>query len=294
MSQDFNQFELIKSSGPWSFITRRIYRRSDHSRVVWQSRHHRKGLSRVEPGRSVKVWVMLLRCLWMPQQLNWWIGVVFAAGSLLFLLGSVLILAPALARIWTLDATAINRIFFAGSIPFTLAAYLQLFQAANAGEFSLHGRQRHQRVVWFGWHPCDIGWLSCALQFVGTVLFNVNTFDAMLPNLGWLQQDLLIWTPNVLGSIMFLASGYLAFIETCHVHWAWKPASISWWVVFVNLLGCVGFMISALFAFVPPRLPSFDAVTISVTFTLIGAVGFLIGSLLMLPETAKEIRSGIS
>ena len=127
---------------------------------------------------------------------------------------------------------------------------------------------------------------------MGTVLFNVNTFDAMLPNLGWLQQDLLIWTPNVFGSILFLASGYLAFIETCHMHWAWKPASISWWVTFVNLLGCVGFMISAVFAFVPPRLPSFDAVTISVTFTLIGAIGFLIGSLLMLPETAKEISSG--
>ncbi|MDJ0573594.1 MAG: hypothetical protein QNJ65_00325 [Xenococcaceae cyanobacterium MO_234.B1] len=126
---------------------------------------------------------------------------------------------------------------------------------------------------------------------MGTVLFNVNTFDAMLPNLGWLQQDLLIWTPNVFGSILFLISGYLAFIETCHLHWAWKPASISWWVTFVNLLGCVGFMLSAVFAFVPPRVPSFDAVTISVTFTLIGAIGFLIGSLLMLPETAKEADS---
>jgi hypothetical protein len=122
-------------------------------------------------------------------------------------------------------------------------------------------------------------------------LFNVNTFDAMLPGLDWLQQDLAIWVPDFNGSVLFLVSGYLAFIETCHAHWAWKPASISWWVTFVNLLGCVGFMISAVFAFVLPRSPSFDVVTVSVMFTLLGAVGFLIGSLLMLPETAVSEES---
>ena len=104
----------------------------------------------------------------------------------------------------------------------------------------------------FGWRPHDIGWLSRALQFIGTILFNFNTFDAMIPSLNWFQQDLLIWVPDIVGSILFLASGYLAFIETCHAHWAWNPRSISWWVVFTNLLGCVGFMISALFAIVLP------------------------------------------
>jgi hypothetical protein len=221
----------------------------------------------------------------MPQSLNWWIGVIFAAGSLLFMLGSVFSLAPALAKTWSLETTGINGIFFAGSIPFTTAAYLQLFQAANAGKFFPHGRRMPRRIVWFGWHPRDIGWLSCALQFPGTILFNINTFDGMLPGLNWLQQDLVIWGPDLVGSVLFLASGYLAFIETCHAHWAWKPASISWWVTFFNLLGCVAFMISALFAFVPSHSPSFDAVTVSVVFTLIGAIGFLIGSLLMLPET---------
>jgi len=282
---------LIESTGPWPFTTQRISRRLEHSLAVWRSRDHRKGLYTAEPGKSVPAGVILLRCLWMPWQLNWWIGVVFAAGSLLFLLGSVLSLAPVLARKWSLDATAINAFFFAGSIPFTIAAYLQLFQAANAGELSSHDKPGPQRVVRFGWRPHDIGWLSCVLQFLGTILFNVNTFDAMLPGLDWLQQDLAIWVPDFNGSVLFLVSGYLAFIETCHAHWAWKPASISWWVTFVNLLGCVGFMISAVFAFVLPRSPSFDVVTVSVMFTLLGAVGFLIGSLLMLPETAGSEES---
>ena len=212
-------------------------------------------------------------------------------GSFLFLVGSVLSLAPALAQKWSLQTNTINAIFFAGSIPFTTAAYLQLFQAANSGEFSPHGKTGPRHVKLFRWHPHNIGWLSCVLQFLGTLLFNINTFDAMVPGSDWLQQDLAIWGPDFVGSVFFLASGYLAFVETCHAHFAWKAARISWWVTFINLLGCVAFMISAVFAFIPPQSPSFDALTISVTFTLAGAVWFLIGSLLMLPETARPAVS---
>ena len=242
----------------------------------------------------------------MPRQLNWWIGVIFAMGSLLFALASVLSLMPALAQAWSLDSTGINAIFFTGSIPFTTAAYLQLFQAANVdeGKGANAGKgagvsfrrgpmgDSHQRLLTpfmrlFVWRPSDIGWLSSALQFIGTILFNFNTFDAMIPSLTWFQEDLVIWAPNIIGSILFLASGYLAFIEACHAHWSWKPKSISWWVVFTNLLGCVGFMISAVFAIVGPGAPNVEAATISVLFTLLGAIGFLVGSLLMLPETAS-------
>ena len=123
------------------------------------------------------------------------------------------------------------------------------------------------------------------MQFVGTVLFNFNTFDAMIPSLTWFQEDLVIWAPNIIGSILFLASGYLAFIETCHAHWALKPSSLSWWVVFANLLGCVGFMISAAFAMSLPEPSNIERITLSIVFTLLGAIGFLVGSLLMLPES---------
>jgi hypothetical protein len=222
----------------------------------------------------------------MARSLNWRIAVIFALGSSLFLLGSTLGLAPGLAQAWAIDSDGINPMFFAGSIPFTTAAYLQLFQAANAGEFSPHGIEETPGRVLFGWRPHDIGWLSCAFQFLGTLLFNVNTFDAMLPGLDWLQQDLAIWAPDVAGSVLFLASGYLAFIETCHAHFAWHPQSISWWVTIANLSGCGAFMLSALFAFVPAQAPGFDAAGLARLFTLVGAAGFLIGSLLMLPESA--------
>jgi len=280
-----NPPEHVESTGPWPFISRHLLVRSGGERIILHSRHHRKGL------HAATLDARLLRGLWMPGQLNWWIGSVFALGALLFMVGSILVLAPELASAWSLDTDAVNMIFFAGSIPFTTAAYLQLFQVANAGEFSAQLNSTPGRRLIFGWRPHQIGWLSCALQFAGTLLFNINTFDAMLPGLTWLQQDLEIWVPNFTGSVLFLASGHLAFTETCHAHWAWKPGSLSWWVTFINYLGCVAFMISAVFAFVPPWAPHFDVVTISVLFTLIGAVCFLVGSLLMLPETAMGTNS---
>jgi hypothetical protein len=124
---------------------------------------------------------------------------------------------------------------------------------------------------------------------MGTVLFNINTFDAMLPSLTWFKEDLVVWAPNIFGSILFLASGYLAFIEICHGHWLWKPKSISWWVVSVNLMGCVGFMLAAPLAISLPDAQSLETVTFSVLFTLIGALHFFTRSLLML---AEEIYPG--
>ncbi len=280
-------FIHVEETGPWPFVTQRVFSAVDGTKRFWSSRAHRKRLGYFKAAAERRLGEAIAgsmwRCLWMPGQLNWWIGSIFAVGSLLFAVASVLSLSPTLAAAWSLDATQVNAIFFAGSIPFTTAAYLQLFQAANASDVDPSQEQASPHWQLFGWRPQDIGWLSCALQFIGTVLFNFNTLDAMLPSLNWFQQDLLIWAPDIIGSILFLASGYLAFIETCHAHWAWRPKSISWWVVFTNLFGCVGFMIAALFAIVLPTVDS-ATVTLSLVFTLLGAIGFLIGSLLMLPE----------
>jgi len=277
--------ELIEASGLGPFITRRVFLHSDGSRRVWRSRHHRKGLPSPEIDALRAGGSLLLRSLWMPRALNWWIGVIFAIGSFLFGMGSVLWLLPGLDG--ASGAGAANLAYFCGSIPFTTAAYLQLYQAANAGEFAGASEEvsRGARRVLFGWAPLNIGWLSCALQFVGTVFFNASTLAPLVPGLDWLQQDVWVWAPDVAGSILFLASGYLAFGETCHSFWKWEPDSLSWWVTFTNLIGCLAFMASAVFAFVPQHPFAFDAAGVSVVFTLIGAIGFFVGSVLLLPET---------
>jgi hypothetical protein len=182
--------EFTEASGPWPFVTRRVFRAADQTKLVWCSRDHRKRLSLPgdpEANRRNTKW---LSCLWMPEKLNWWIGTIFALGSFLFALASVLSLSPALAKAWALNANQINAIFFAGSIPFTTAGYLQLFQAANVGDVPGTDARSSSRTKILGWRPHDIGWLSAALQFAGTILFNINTFDAMLPSLNWFNR---IW-----------------------------------------------------------------------------------------------------
>jgi hypothetical protein len=61
----------------------------------------------------------------------------------------------------------------------------------------------------------DVSWWSAALQFVGTLLFNVNTFDAMQEGTSTQQEDRLIFAPDLLGSGCFLLSGILAYRVAC-------------------------------------------------------------------------------
>ena len=273
-------FDCVESVGPWPFITRRIYQHRDGSKIVWHSREHRKQLVRNQLTEASK----LFNFLWMPKKLNWWIGIIFAIGALCFAVAGWLSLNPTLARSWSLDLKAVNTIFFIGSIPFTTASYLQLYQSANTEALPRGVVHNPKKTILFGWCPTDIGWLSCILQFIGTIMFNVSTFNAMKLSLPWLLQDILICTPNLLGSILFLISGYLAFIEVCHSYWAFKPRSICWWIGLSNLLGCIGFIISAGFAIVLPSVQNVIAAELSLLFTVMGALFFFVGAALMLPE----------
>jgi hypothetical protein len=271
----------IEAHGPRPFITHRVLQAVDGTLLLWNARRHRKNL----PMQAIEA------TLWQPKQLNWWIGLIFMIGAFFFALGSVLCLAPSLVQALGLSAVQVNTVFFIGSIPFTTAAYLQLYQAANAPDFG-GSESPASRPSYFGWKPRDAGWMSCVLQFFGTILFNMNTFDGIISDLNWVEQDLLVWVPNFVGSVLFLASGYLAFIETCHAYWAFRWRDISWWVTSANLVGCIAFMISACFAFVPQQPAATEtAFTVSISFTLLGAIGFFVGSLLMWPEITSGAES---
>ncbi len=211
-------------------------------------------------------------------------AVGFAIGATFFIAGSTLSLSPGMARALNLSDDQVNLVFFLGSIFFTTAAYLQLLQAANVpphpGELVVK-----TGVRLLGWRPFDPGWLASALQFVGTLLFNLNTFDAMQGGGNWLSQDVAVWIPDMLGSALFLTSGYLALIETCHKWYSWRPKELAWWIVIVNFLGCVAFMASAVLAYTPQGGATTQIVTFSVAFTLVGAMGFLQGAVLALFES---------
>ena len=86
---------IIHSRGAWPFVTHLHLRHPDGREEVRHSRAHRKRLSELPYWE--KGLLLILRGTWMPRELNWWIGVVFAIGASLFALGCVLFLVPSLA-----------------------------------------------------------------------------------------------------------------------------------------------------------------------------------------------------
>lgn len=266
-------------AGVGPFITFRSYRHEGR-RIIWQARQHRRGLFRL--ARALE---HLPVPFWQTRRYNQIMGATFALGSSLFILGSLLSFLPQPGPTlitWT------NITFFLGSIPFTLAAYMQHFQAANAGSFNPDANASagsRARLHLLGWLPHDLGWLSTLTQFFGTLAFNINTFDAVIVTNPWYLEDVAIWIPDMVGSTLFLISAYLAFLETCHSYWKWQPRDLSWQVVFINLVGCVAFMVAACTAYFPSGGQNQEVALFSNSQTLLGALCFLIAALLSIRES---------
>ena len=182
-------------------------------------------------------------------------------------------------------APVIGVVFFVGSFFFTAAASLQLLEAINGDVAELGTGEAGQRPAWrwFAWKPRNAGYLASLIQWVGTLLFNLNTGDALLTGLDWVQEDILIWVPNMVGSICFLTASYLALIEISHGWWSFEPRQVAWWVVIINLAGSIAFQASALYGFSPPP-PEAGWAWDANLWTLIGALCFFSASYLMVPE----------
>lgn len=267
--------DLIAGRGVGPFVTLR-HLPSPGGHMIWLARNHRKGLGAT----------LAPRRFWQAPLFNILMATGFAVGAILFISGAAMSLDPALATAAGLSVRGVNTVFFAGSVFFTLSAYLQLFQSANAGQVAISSAPPQVRSL-IGWRPKEPGWLSSFAQFLGTLLFNANTYFAIQGG-SWLRQDLTIWAPDFFGSVLFLLSGYLALVETCHDWWDWQPRNLAWWIVVVNFLGCIAFMISAALAFVPPSGAATGLVATSTAFTLIGAVGFFAGALLTVAESLQQ------
>jgi len=224
--------------------------------------------------------------LWAPQRLAWWIAVVFIIGSACFAAGSFASNWPGYWPAGFVDGSSVNAVFFVGSLFFTTAAGLQLLEAINGdvADIVVSSRTHRRLWRWFAWKPHNAGYSASFIQFVGTLLFNVNTADAMLAQLSQPQAELLIWAPDVLGSICFLVASYLALVEVSHRFWSLQPNQLSWWIVIINLLGSIAFMLAAAFSFILPSGGGVEWLWGANFFTLLGAVCFLVASYLMIPE----------
>jgi hypothetical protein len=259
----------VSADGLGPFVTRRSFRRPDGGVVTWTSRSQRKRHSLLD-GRHGSTW-------WAPGAIGWWIGVLFAIGSVCFALGA----APGYVVAVGDAADAVT--FFVGSLFFTSAAALQYVEVVNASR-AVAGTETRERRRFLTIEPHRIDWWASVVQLVGTVFFNVSTGAAMIDNLSTSQVNRLVWRPDVVGSIAFLVASGLAWAEVSHSWWSWRPRSLSWWIAAVNLGGSIAFGVSAVAAKVVPSTDQVRNVALMNLGTFVGAIGFLVGAVLLLPE----------
>ena len=259
----------LSVGAPATFVDRV---RPDGVIVRWESRHHRK---HQKPAVG-STW-------WAPGARGWWIAILFAIGSLLFAIGSV----PAYAS--AVGAVGDTVTYFVGSLFFTTASFLSYREAVDAAPAALNPAHRR----FFVYQPGRIDWWATAVQLVGTVYFNVSTGLAMVTDLSAQAAHQHVWRPDAIGSACFLVSSALAWYEACHGWVAWRPRSWSWWITLANLAGSIAFGVSAVAGYINPVTGQVHDAARANTQTLIGAVCFLIGAVLLLPERTQEVSGQV-
>lgn len=198
--------------------------------------------------------------------------VLFAAGSMCFLV------APMPWFLQLVGPQADGAVFFVGSLLFTSAASVQWLTTVDVGT---SGRR-------FAWQPRRLNWWSSGLQLVGTVAFNVTTFLALSTAIDEPSYDRLVWRPDAVGSIFFLASGYLAYVQVSGDVLRRPPRTKDGGIATVNLLGCLAFGVSAVAAYVVPGTDSEVDVAIANAATSAGALGFFTGAVLLWTKGAPS------
>lgn len=211
--------------------------------------------------------------------------------SVLFSLGALCFTVAAVASQWATPRDWIDVTFFAGSIMFTSAAYLQYLEAVNV-EHGLAPDFPRRRRRPASWEPRRIDWLAALVQLTGTVFFNVSTFTAMRHGLSTHQTNARVWAPDVLGSICFLLSSELAYAEVCHRWVCLRLRSLSFSIVALNLLGSIAFGAAAIASLVEPSTGLPVSARIANAGTALGGLCFFVAALALMPEAAREERAG--
>ncbi|TQM64972.1 hypothetical protein [Humibacillus xanthopallidus] len=220
-----------------------------------------------------------------PDRLNAMIAWLFMIGSACFVLGSVPAYVNAIGG-WVDGIT-----YVIGSVFFTSASYAQLVQSQTPAMTGVDEVTQHERapVRLWGWLPHDRAWLAAAVQFPGTVFFNISTVAALTHNATAAEADRYVWRPDLFGSVLFLVSSAIGVLAVSRRFFTLEPQSMPWRIAWVNMLGSVLFMASAVASYVVPSTDELLGARLAVAGTFWGAVCFLVGAALMLPAWRRAV-----
>lgn len=197
-----------------------------------------------------------------------WISWLYMIGAACFAAASI----PMLASV--VPDGVIGATYFVGSLFFTSASALVAITTWR--HIKASDDRRTQSIL------KSIDWWAAMIQLVGTLWFNINTFNAMQDGLSVQEENLRVWTPDFRGSVCFLVSSYLALISVCHRGWCFCPHERTWRIAGLNLVGSTFFMTAAFCAFVLPSTGDALDASLANSATMVGALCFLWGAHLLL------------
>jgi hypothetical protein len=217
-------------------------------------------------------------------RVNWVAAGAFTVGGSLFALGAVV------AQLGSGDATTAASIYFSGGLFFSTGGYASLLGAINAPRsVDASGTPVTERWRWWSYEPERIDWLSTFLLFVGTLAFGISLVHSFLSGLTTHEVNRLIWTPEVIGCVLFLISGHLGMVGICHrPRPCLRPRDLGWSIVAINQVGSILFMISALAAFTRPVTSSEINTAVANWGTLTGALCFAVGGVMQAFERPEN------
>ena len=280
-----------RAQGGGPFTSRLTWSLPEGGEATWESRAARKrGTIAIPAELDGAVGIPSVHAVIAKRlrRVNWVAAGAFTVGGSLFALGA------AVAQLGSGDATTAASIYFAGGLFFNTGGYASLLGAINAPRsVDVRGRPMLRRWRWWSYEPHRIDWLSTFVLFVGTLAFGVSLIHSFLSGLSVEQVNRMIWTPEMIGCVLFLVSGHLGMVEICHrSRPCLRRRDLGWWIVAINQVGSVLFMASALAAFTRPVTGSEINVTIANWGTLTGAVCFAIGGIVQAFERPPTSEGG--
>jgi len=199
----------------------------------------------------------------------YWVAITFIFGSIVFTSGSFFWLYD---LNYAQEMALVNYPYFAGSITFSLGAYISWWESMNLTN------PPPPKTIWFSLKNRNISWWICWWYVVGTTFYYGNTLSGIealpLPS-DWGQFG---WWMGFFGGVGFTLGGLCELIA--HKFWKFRPHKLGWWIAYVNFTGGLLFAIAAAIGFYYEVSPQY-ALAAKWAY-LIGSIFYLIGGVLSL------------
>lgn len=215
------------------------------------------------------------RVLWAPRDSGWWVASTFIVGSVLFGLGAAFPLIP------NFPAEIINVVYLAGSSLYLIGAVIQ---AVQGRKMAINDRSDPKATRRFA----DQNSRGAIIQAFGAVLFQTSMTGTMIRSLSTVQQESVVWAPDLVGAFCFVIASTIFFSLRYPIQQRQEDRVSARFLALLNIIGSGFFVLSAIGAYIVPLTDQSLYPEIANIGTFVGAIFFFISSIPGLPPKNRS------